>query len=91
MCAFRGGPEKVKPAAFYFPRGVYAFNGLAKVVRARVVGGMGLDSKFPMVYRQEVNLHAHFLGSMHDAGGLAACAAEHVNDVIGFLQLPGSF
>jgi hypothetical protein len=48
--------------------------------RAGVIGRVGLNGPFPMVYRQEMYFHIPFLGCLIYSGRFSTRPAEHIRD-----------
>jgi hypothetical protein len=86
MGTFWRSPQEIQPLSGNGFCGVYMFHGLAKMFGARVVSGMGLNSAFPMVNRRETDFHVPLYGGLAYPDRFAPRAAEHINDIIGFLH-----
>jgi hypothetical protein len=75
---FWGSPKQIKPLTGDGPRGVYVFHGLAKMFRARVVSGVGLNSAFPMVNCREMDFHILRGGGLGYSGRFTTSPAKHI-------------
>lgn len=83
VAAFTRGGQEIEPGRGQVER-MEVFDRLAKVFNARMIEGVGVDRRGPMVDGCKGNRTAEAVGGFENAGGCAAGAAKEVNDVKGF-------